>query len=442
MRPRLVLQIVAFVVVTLTYSYVQLYTDFKLSKEFVRFTGFTANDTLAGVDNTVVVSKRDVSNASRALKEPSVPSTPSRNLCEEVVHLSSDHRQVVELLTRAQFPSALKPAGSESPMSPLQRSDVQFACAAGKALDKPKVILDVFLFGGGEVDTLEIRLYELYPVVDAFIAVTSNVTHKGEAAFDALEPLLKTARFEKFRNKVEIFKHEQTGTAAPNGINFKFEVEKENAIARELAKRYDNTTLVIFGHVDEIPAREDVWKVAHCETTLPGNFGIWFPFGNLDFAFRSDFPARNIPWTLGDPGVTVANHLDQMRLPRGRMQHVLGRGFHATNYCFPPQIILKMMTATEYKGFDDLIDEMKDDERLSRTCTEKMQELRQKCLHKAETAYATRTKRIFDLVREGENAELFYIPHAMRLDNMTRYPSWDPSGRADDWRASALPNIL
>ena len=74
----------------------QLYTDFKLSKELVRITGFTANDTLAGVDNTVGVSKRDVSNASRALKEPSVPSTPSRNLCEEV-RLSSDHRQVVEL---------------------------------------------------------------------------------------------------------------------------------------------------------------------------------------------------------------------------------------------------------------------------------------------------------------------------------------------------------
>ena len=99
--------------------------------------------------------------------------------------------------------------------------------------------MDVFLFGGGEVDTLEIRLYELHPVVDKFIAVTSNVTHKGEATFDALESLLQTARFESFRDKVEIFKHAQAGAAAPNGVNFQFEAEKESAIAQELAKRYD-----------------------------------------------------------------------------------------------------------------------------------------------------------------------------------------------------------
>ena len=34
-------------------------------------------------------------------------------------------------------------------------------------------------------------------------------------------------------------------------------------------------------------------------------------------------------------------------LPRGRMAHVLVGGFHASNYCYPPAILLKLLTATE-----------------------------------------------------------------------------------------------
>lgn len=50
--------------------------------------------------------------------------------------------------------------------------------------------MDVFFFGGGEVDTLEIRLYELYFVVDKFIVVMLNVMYKGEVIFDVFELLL------------------------------------------------------------------------------------------------------------------------------------------------------------------------------------------------------------------------------------------------------------
>lgn len=437
MRQLRAFQIVASVVVTLTYAYVHLYVDFDVPRELVRITGVTVNGTVGDQSESIDARARETAdeNTPRALNEPLAPSS---DLCEELVRISSDHRRVIELLTRAQFPSALSPTDYDDSSIALQpASSVQFECDAGKTLDEPRNIVDVFLFGGGEVDTLEIRLYELHPVVDKFIAVTSNVTHKGEATFDALESLLQTARFESFRDKVEIFKHAQAGAAAPNGVNFQFEAEKESAIARELAKRYDEKTLVIFGHVDEIPAREDVWKAARCETALPGNFGIWFPYGNLNFAFRSDFPARNMPWTLGDPGVTVANRLDQMRLPRGRMEHVLGRGFHATNYCFPPQYILKLMTATEYSGFDDFIENIKSG--TNKTCEQTMQELRLFCLNDPVRAYGARMRRVDELVKAGENAEQFYTPLALRLSNMTRYPSWDPTGQAIDQRATILP---
>ena len=64
---------------------------------------------------------------------------------------------MIELLTRAQFPSALSPTDYDDSSIALQpASSVQFECDAGKTLDEPRNIVDVFLFGGGEVDTLEV----------------------------------------------------------------------------------------------------------------------------------------------------------------------------------------------------------------------------------------------------------------------------------------------
>lgn len=226
--------------------------------------------------------------------------------------------------------------------------------------------------------------------------------------------------------------------AAPEGVNFQFEAEKEGAVARHLAEKYDDETVVIFGHVDEIPAREDAWKLANCAgRALPGNFGIWFPYGNLEYAFRSDFPARNKPWTLGDPGATTARGMKDMGLPRGRFENVLGRGFHASNYCFPPQYLLKMMTATEYGGFDAAIEEMKNALAENKTCAHIMRGVRERCLNDPVRAFGSRMRRVRDLVRSGEDAEQFYVPHALRTGNYTRYPSWDPTGRAVDWRSTA-----
>jgi hypothetical protein len=188
---------------------VHLCTDFDFPRELVRIRGFTVNGTVGDQSGSIdaSASKSADENTLRAFNEPL---TPSSNLCEELVRLSSDHRRVIELLTRAQFPSALNPTDYDDSSLTLQPlSSVQFECAAGKTLHEPRNIVDVFLFGGGEVGTLEIRLYELHPVVDKFIAVTSNVTHKGEATFEALESSLQTARFESFRDKVEIFKHAQ-----------------------------------------------------------------------------------------------------------------------------------------------------------------------------------------------------------------------------------------
>ena len=100
------------------------------------------------------------------------------DLCEALLQASHNHTLTLEILARAQYPSAQVDLGNE-PSTKEGESLKKMDCGVVKALDNPKQIIDVFLFGGGEVDTLEIRLLELLPVVDKFIAVTSNVTcHK------------------------------------------------------------------------------------------------------------------------------------------------------------------------------------------------------------------------------------------------------------------------
>ena len=350
-----------------------------------------------------------------------------QTLCKEIVDSHDNHARLVRTLslTQAHDPfDDIFPLPSPS-LEPLPRCE-------GQQIDR-REILDVFLFGGGEVDTLEIRLFELTDVVDKFIAVVSNVTHKGEPSYDVLKPLLaEKGRLARFSDKVEVFElHQKLNESA--GI-FQLEAEKGLAIARNLTSRYNDSTLVIFGHVDEIPAREDVWRAAHCDVKLPGNFGIWFPYGNIKFAFRSDFPARNRPWTLGDPGVTLAGQLEKMQLPRGRFSSVLGRGFHATNYCFPPQVILKKMTATEYGGFDSAtLEKLKNGSDTMEDCSRVMHEIRDSCLQ-APQKLGARYRSISELIKSGVDENDFYLPFALR-QAPDRYPCWDPKGAAFDPRA-------
>ena len=222
---------------------------------------------------------------------------------------------------------------------------------------------------------------------------------------------------------------------------FQLESEKERIVANYMSTRYDNRSVVIFGHVDEIPAREDVWRIANCETSLPGNFALWFPYGNLDFAFQSDFPAKNKPWTLGDPGVTWADAPQQIGLPRGKFHNVLGRGFHASNYCFAPEWILKRLTATEYRGLGpEMIELLRKGAANAQSCSESMQTIRLACLEAAKK-YGARYRKVNDLIAAGEDRNQFYIPFALK-EAPSRYPGWNSNGNVADYRAVIVPRQL
>ena len=196
-----------------------------------------SNAPTAAVAKAVAVAKGSTLVEPVASRAQPVQPPQRSDLCTELLGVSEDHYRVQELLTRVQMPSA-----SEENALPTGQATRNRTMCSTRALDKPKKIVDAFLFGGGEVDTLEIRLFELYPVVDQFLIVISSVTHKGERAFNPIPHLFESERFRVYQDKVEVLEHQQAlSNPDVDAIRFSFEVEKEKVV-REYVKRYDDQT--------------------------------------------------------------------------------------------------------------------------------------------------------------------------------------------------------
>ena len=114
--------------------------------------------------------------------------------------------------------------------------------------------------------------------------------------------------------------------------------------------------LVGFGDVDEIPSRENVQLLRHCEMAGPSvDIGSWFAPTRLDEAFRTDHPVPGNPWTLGDPTYwTVASATkfgeDGTKFPsrmRGTSGKFLLGGIHMTDNGYLPFRMAKLIACTE-----------------------------------------------------------------------------------------------
>jgi hypothetical protein len=204
-----------------------------------------------------------------------------------------------------------------------------------------KKVYDVFMFSH-ELDILEIRLFELWDVVDQFHIIENTFDFHGRQQQPVLYDTKRMARFERFKSKM--FFHINDGSfGVRKKIDWSFE-EHSTSFAATIANSLDG--IVIFGHADEIPLRTAVQKLKACDVKLPLNFASWMPLGNVKDKFRSDFPARGYPYSIGEPSAAYGK--DIRGLARGKYKNVLFGGFHASNYCYMPASLYKAMTATEY----------------------------------------------------------------------------------------------
>ena len=222
---------------------------------------------------------------------------------------------------------------------------------------------------GFDVDTLEIHLNELYDVVDKFFIVEWTESHNAQFNPKPLcwEQVKKQPRFRKFQHKVVHLILDDLDTAVADSISnskkmFAREVYQENLRWQKIILWNNRTNffgpddVIGLGDTDEIASRRNVELVKHCVMGKPSlDIGIWFPFGNVNYAFRSDFPLRGHPYTLGDPTFwTLASATEYHRVTKNSpsrmrgysMSYLLG-GIHMTHYSYLPPRIIKSLTATE-----------------------------------------------------------------------------------------------
>ena len=202
-------------------------------------------------------------------------------------------------------------------------------------------IYDVFMFSH-ELDILEIRLFELFDVVDEFHIIENTFDFHGRQQQPVLYDTTRLSRFDRFKSK--LFFHINDGTFRERTkIDWSFE-DHSTSFAVSIANSLDG--IVIFGHVDEIPLREAVLKLKSCNVKIPLNFESWMPYGDVKYKLRTDFPVKGHPYNFGEP--TAAHGRDIKGLSRGTQQNSLFGGFHASNYCYMPAQLFKSATATEY----------------------------------------------------------------------------------------------
>lgn len=207
--------------------------------------------------------------------------------------------------------------------------------------DNGERIYDVFMFSH-ELDILEIRLYELWDVVDEFHIIENNFDFHGVSQEPVLFNTDRMTRFNKFKNKMK-FHINKASFHESSHVDWSFE-EHSTKFAVSIANSLDG--IVIFGHVDEIPLRSSVQKLKECDVKLPMNFASWMPIANVKYAFKSDFPATGYPYSIGEPSAAFGK--DIHGLARGKFINVIPGGFHATGYCYMPAQLYKTLTATEY----------------------------------------------------------------------------------------------
>lgn len=216
---------------------------------------------------------------------------------------------------------------------------------------------------GFDIDVLEIHLREIADVVDYFFVLESTrAQYKLVRKPLMWEAVRDQERFRPFADKViHLIVDDAEGT--PDGrkgedIWFLEGVQEDRRWRKFLewnakTKHFSEEDVVGFGDTDEIAHRNNLQLLKHCQILGPVDIGIWFPFGLLTQAFRTDWPVRGHPFTLGDPTywpLKAAMSLPNGKAPnrqRGTSGRYLLGGMHMTNHRYLPFLLLKLFTCTE-----------------------------------------------------------------------------------------------
>ncbi|KAF4689297.1 Beta-1,4-mannosyl-glycoprotein 4-beta-N-acetylglucosaminyltransferase [Perkinsus olseni] len=206
-----------------------------------------------------------------------------------------------------QDPPELKPMVFERPPERQLRWDCEGNPYMSGNRTTPKRIVDLLLFAY-EFDILELRLYELDPVVDVFVILeTTRALKKWEKPL-MLGSVINSPRFRRFRHKIMYSVFDDSTHGRYQGFKSRKEgkYDYEDFARASLVEKYfqvyghhDDDVLFIHGDVDEMPSAEQLAGVKYCEP-LDDRFPVTLP---------SLFLAQNFAWKRSDMNVLNSPHV-------------------------------------------------------------------------------------------------------------------------------------
>jgi len=118
-----------------------------------------------------------------------------------------------------------------------------------------------------------------------------------------------------------------------------------------------------------------VHMLKYCSSTADSiDVGIWFPYGNIQYAFPPDFPVPGHKYTLGDPTFftlkSAKKFYEVKKIPpsrlRGTGQKFILGGIHMTHYGYLPYQLIHDLTCSECgpglaKDMRDFADKIRSD---------------------------------------------------------------------------------
>lgn len=228
----------------------------------------------------------------------------------------------------------------------------------GRKRDYPAKVAHMINFGF-DADVLEIHLNELYPVVDKIFILEQRAAHFRSISKPLIwERVRYQPRFKKFEDKiVHLIMDDKEMTKSHDNSIWRNEGLQEQ-------KRWDyfldwnsktnyfsDDDIIGFGDSDEIASMHNINLLKNCEIAGPVDIGIWFTHGAINKKFRSDFPVKGHPFTLGDPTYypikDAKNTKPYPSRKRGKSGRFLLGGIHLSRYHYLPYAIIKTICASE-----------------------------------------------------------------------------------------------
>lgn len=193
-------------------------------------------------------------------------------------------------------------------------------------------IYDCFLFFN-ENDLLEIRLNELYKIVDYFVIFECNSSfQKKEKGF-----LLDLNRFEKFKNKIIYIKN-TSFIRSPDP--WQFETHQRNEIISGLINA-NKEDMIVLSDLDEIPKRKAIIESFY---NIYKNNKKYIKLELTNFRYAFNNILNNNVESLG-PIVTKKENISSMQELRAQKVSdfiVKDGGWHYSFLCSPEDIIFKL----------------------------------------------------------------------------------------------------